>query len=141
MRKRALLLVGADADAKSKRLASEDMFIAGYAPHSQVFPRASAIVHHGGIGTVGQAMRAGKAQLICPMFADQRDNAERLSRLGIGTRLDHRRFTAERAAAVIDRLLGDFGVASRAAAIAASVTEEDGAGFVADQIAAMLHAA
>jgi UDP:flavonoid glycosyltransferase YjiC (YdhE family) len=141
LRKRALLLVGADADAKSKRLASEDMFIAGYAPHSQVFPRASAIVHHGGIGTVGQAMRAGKAQLICPMFADQRDNAERLSRLGIGTRLDHRRFTAERAAAVIDRLLGDFGVASRAAAIAASVTEEDGAGFVADQIAAMLHAA
>jgi rhamnosyltransferase subunit B len=138
LRKRALLLVGADAAEKSKRLASEDIFIAGYAPHSQVFPRVCAIVHHGGVGTVGQAMRAGKPQLVCPMFADQADNAERLSRLGIGTRLDHKRFTAGWAAAALDRLVADVGLASRAAAIAASVTPEDGAGFVAEEIVAML---
>ena len=138
LRKRALLLVGKEAAGKSERLASEDIFVAGYAPHSQVFPRAAAIVHHGGIGTVGQAMRAGKAQLICPMFADQADNAERLARLGIGKRLDHKRFTAGRAAAALDRLLADFGAASRAATIAASVAAEDGAGFAADEIAAML---
>lgn len=138
--KRALLLVGKEAAGKSERLASEDILAAGYAPHSQVFPRAAAIVHHGGIGTVGQAKGVGKAQLICPMFADQADNAERLARLGIGKRLDHKRFTAGRAAAALNRLLADFGAASRAAAIAASVAEEDGAGFAADEIAAMLAA-
>jgi len=138
--KRALLLVGKEAVKKFERLASEDVFVAGYAPHSQVFPRAVAIAHHGGIGTVGQAMRAGKAQLICPMFADQADNAERVARLGIGKRLDHKRFTARRAAAALDRLLADSGAASRAAAIAASVAGEDGAGFAADEIAAMLGA-
>ncbi len=140
LRKRALLLVGKEATATFAHLASEDVFVAGYVPHSQVFPRAAAIAHHGGIGTVGQAMRAGKVQLVCPMLADQADNAERLVRLGIGKRLDHKRFTAGRAAAALDCLLADFGAASRAAAIAAGVAAEDGAGLAADEIAAMLGA-
>jgi len=41
------------------------------APHEWLFPRMSAIVHHGGAGTTGAALRAGKPMTICPFMADQ----------------------------------------------------------------------
>lgn len=58
-----------------------------YAPFSRLLPKASAIVHHGGIGTLAQAIRAGIPQLVTPMNFDQPDNAERLTRLGVADRL------------------------------------------------------
>ncbi len=138
--RRAVLLVGRDAEARLAGLASTDVFIAGYAPHSLVFPRAAAVIHHGGIGTVGQALRAGRPQLVCPLLGDQLDNAERLVRLGVARRLDYRRFTASRAAAALAGLLDDAAVADRAAGIGAQVTREDGGAVVADRIERMLAA-
>jgi UDP:flavonoid glycosyltransferase YjiC (YdhE family) len=136
LRKRAFLLVGEDT-AQAAHLAARDVCVVGYAPHSLVFPRAAAVVHHGGIGTVAQAMRAGRPQLVCPMLGDQADNAERLIRLGVAGRLDHKSFTAERAARALGWLTSGAGVAARAGAIATSVAAEDGAGIVADEILAM----
>src|SRR5262249_47793402 len=48
-----------------------------------LLPRASALVHHGGIGTALQALAAGIPQLIVPVFLDQPDNGRRLARLGV----------------------------------------------------------
>lgn len=72
-----------------------DVFVAAYAPHSKVFPRACAVVHHGGIGTSGQALRAGRPQLVTPFLGDQFDNAERLRRLGAARVVDGRSATPE----------------------------------------------
>jgi len=58
-----------------------------YAPFSKLFPQASALVHHGGIGTCAQALRAGIPQLITPFGLDQPDNAARLVHLGVGAML------------------------------------------------------
>src|SRR5205085_2067897 len=77
-----------------------------YVPFSQVFPRAAAVVHHGGIGTTAQALAAGIPQVIMPMGYDQPDNAERLVRLGVGAPLPPRRFTGARLAALLGKLLG-----------------------------------
>lgn len=43
----------------------------GKIPHDWLFPQCAAIVHHGGVGTVHQALRWGKPSIICPMFLDQ----------------------------------------------------------------------
>lgn len=48
-------------------------------------PRAAAIVHHGGIGTVAQALRAGCRQLIWPSSFDQHENAWHVEQLQQGT--------------------------------------------------------
>lgn len=48
-------------------------------------PRAAAIVHHGGIGTVAQALHAGCRQLIWPSSFDQHENAWHVERLQQGT--------------------------------------------------------
>jgi rhamnosyltransferase subunit B len=55
-----------------------------YVPLSKLLPRARALVHHGGIGTVSQAFAAGIPQLITPFAHDQFDNAARVERLGCG---------------------------------------------------------
>lgn len=73
--RRAVLLYGTYSDPP-KALGGE---IVGfeYAPYSQVFPRAACVVHQGGVGTTGQALRAGVPQLIVPFAHDQPDNAAR----------------------------------------------------------------
>lgn len=52
------------------------------APHFALFPRVKGIIHHGGIGTMAAALRAGKPQMIIPFSVDQPFWAKRLYRLG-----------------------------------------------------------
>lgn len=62
-----------------------------YAPLSDFLPRTAAIVHHGGVGTVAQALAAGIPQLITPYGLDQPANAMRVSELGAGDYLPMKR--------------------------------------------------
>jgi UDP:flavonoid glycosyltransferase YjiC (YdhE family) len=57
---------------------------AAFAPLTRVLPRAAAIVHHGGIGTIAAAMASGIPQLAMPVCHDQPDNAMRMAQLGVG---------------------------------------------------------
>lgn len=134
---RAVLLVGSEEEKGLQCLASSNIFVAGYVPHSQLFPHAAGIVHQGGIGTAAQAMRAGRPQLICAYLGDQADNAERLVKLSVARRLDFKRFTVERAVAAIRELLG-ADITAKAAALASRIANEDGAAVVADGVAQML---
>jgi len=43
-------------------------------------------VHHGGIGTTAEALRAGVPQVIVPLAYDQFDNAARVTALRTGAR-------------------------------------------------------
>ena len=136
--KRAVLLVNADDLAKAKALAAEDVFVASYVPHSRVFPRASIIVHHGGSGTTGQALRAGKPQLVTPLMGDQPDNGARLARLGVA-RVAKAGASAERLAQELQELLTNQLYAQRALEAARIVAAEDGAAVAARMIAEIAH--
>jgi hypothetical protein len=58
--------------------------VEGFMPLRHVFARCSVVVHHGGAGTVQEALRAGVPQVICPFAFDQHHWAERLAWLGLG---------------------------------------------------------
>ena len=62
----------------------ETIGVFDYAPHNLVMPRASVIVHQGGVGTTAQALRAGRPTLVVPFGVDQPDNARRVVELGVG---------------------------------------------------------
>ena len=55
-----------------------------YVPISGLLPFVAALVHHGGIGTTAEALRAGVPQLVVPLAFDQFDNAARVCALGVG---------------------------------------------------------
>jgi UDP:flavonoid glycosyltransferase YjiC (YdhE family) len=124
---RAVLIVGEEAVADYARFGSSDVLICAYAPHSLVLPRAAAVVHHGGIGTLAQALRAGRPQLIVPHFADQLDNAARAARLGVARVLPPRRYTAASAGRELGILLRVTGYLARAREVGDSLAAEDGA--------------
>ena len=111
-----------------------------YARHSVLFPRSVAIVHHGGVGTTGQAMRAGKPQLVVPHMGDQFDHGARITRRGLGYALCGSRFTADRATPLLRALLDDERFTQRAGVVADAIASESGASAAADAIAAALNA-
>ncbi len=136
---RRVLLLGHEKDmAELRAYLAPDVHVAAYVPHSLVFPRACVVVHHGGIGTSGQALRAGAPQLVTPYLGDQYDNAERLRRLGVARRLDGPSVTTQTLARELAALLGAPDVSARAAALAQVVAQEDGAARAARFIAARL---
>jgi UDP:flavonoid glycosyltransferase YjiC (YdhE family) len=90
-----------------------------YAPFSQLLPRLAAFVHHGGIGTTSQALRAGVPQLVGPMAYDQFDNAHHVQRLGAGERLLPADYTPPAVARALGRLGADPGLRARCTELAA----------------------
>ncbi len=96
-----------------------------YVPLSRLLPQAAAIVHHGGIGTSAQALRAGIPQLIMPLHTDQPDNALRLKQLGVAQSLLPRRFTGPRVAGCLQQLLSSTDVSNSCAAAATRFVDVD----------------
>ena len=64
------------------------------APLHALLPHTLALVHHGGIGTMAEAFRAGISQLVVPLAHDQFDNAARIEELGVGRSLTSRKLNA-----------------------------------------------
>ena len=103
-----------------------DVFVARYAPYSQVFPGCAVIVHQGGAGTTGMAMRAGRPMLIVPYAWDQPDQAARMVRMGAGLTISRKRYSAEHAARALKRLVEEESFAHRAASMQKVMQAEDG---------------
>ncbi len=98
-----------------------------YAPFSTLLPRACATVHHGGVGTTAQAMRAGRPTVIVPFSHDQFDNAARAQRLGVSTTLARKKIRPRTLAAALRTVLEDPDVVRRAGKLGKALSQEDGA--------------
>lgn len=130
LNRRGLFLVGRGHQGPSNMPKGSAAF--EYAPYSTVFPRAAVNIHHGGIGTTAQALRAGRPTVVIPMAHDQFDNAARLKRMGLSETLRHARVTPDRLASAIRTVLENPSVATRAAAVSPQIAQEDGAAVAAD---------
>jgi rhamnosyltransferase subunit B len=139
LRRRAVLLLMCSRNRPPSL--PEGVVALDYAPFSELFPRAAVVVHHGGIGTTGLAMRAARPMLVMPCAWDQWDNAERAARLGIARTIPRRRYTSARLAAELRQLLEDPAYARRASAIAEQVRQEDGARVACDALSELLQRA
>jgi UDP:flavonoid glycosyltransferase YjiC (YdhE family) len=114
------------------------MIACEFAPFSDLFPRAAAIVHAGGIGSTGLAMRAGRPMLVVPFAHDQPDNAERLRRLGVARVVYPRRYSPTRVADHLRRLLAGPSYSQRASEIREGMQDEDGVRVACDALEALL---
>jgi rhamnosyltransferase subunit B len=77
-----------------------------YVPLRRLLPQVAALVHHGGIGTTAEALRAGTPQLVVPLAHDQFDNAARVTALGVGASLPAARLDSALLARALGQLTG-----------------------------------
>jgi rhamnosyltransferase subunit B len=132
--RRGVLLVGRKELPRVARLATDRALVVDAAPHSQLFPRAAAVVHPCGMGTLGTALASAVPQLAVPHANDQPDNAWRLTRLGVARTVYPPRYRGWRVATELRALLDMPSYRERAQALAAVVQREDGVGTACDVI-------
>jgi UDP:flavonoid glycosyltransferase YjiC (YdhE family) len=137
LRRRALLLAGENTAALRPRLPSSIAAV-DYAPHSLVMSRGCLTVHQGGVGTTGQALRAGKPMIVVPFGQDQPDNARRCVEAGVARTIARRGYTADRLTNELRALLDDPSYAQRAREVAAVVEAEHGTLAACDHIEQVL---
>lgn len=137
LNRRAVLVVGKGNPDRLPPFGA-DAIAVEYAEFSQLFPRAAAIVHHGGVGTTGQAMRSGRPMLVVPQAWDQPDNAARVARLGIARSIPGSRFTPARAAAALLGLLNNASCSQRAIEVGEQIRRENGVAVACDALESVL---
>jgi sterol 3beta-glucosyltransferase len=106
-----------------------NLFVVESAPHSWLFPRMSALVHHGGAGTTAEGLRAGVPAVVVPFAFDQPFWGARLKALGLGPQpVPVKKLTADRLAEAISTAVTDKGMRERAKSIGQAIRAEDGTG-------------
>jgi UDP:flavonoid glycosyltransferase YjiC (YdhE family) len=129
---RAILLIG---DERNRPAELPDGIIAAdYAPYQSLLPRASAVVHSGGVGSTAQALLAGAPTLIVPFAFDQFDNADHALRLGTSRTLYRNQYKAERVMRELEQLIERPEFSQRARAISERLKQENGPSTAADLI-------
>lgn len=98
----------------------------GYVPLQQLLPQSGAIMHHGGIGTVAAALRAGIPQLIVPQTFDNAPNGARVSKMGVGSVLRRWQLRPQRVAREIENLLTSQRIKERCSYYAQKLRDVDG---------------
>jgi len=131
--RRAVLVGGVDSVGGVHR--SANVLVCRYVPYSMLFPQAAAIVHQGGIGTLAQALRAGKPQIVVPFHGDQLDNGARAERLGVARVILRSRYRKQHLIRELEKVLS---YADSAAKVGEQMRREDGAGAAAAIIARTL---
>jgi UDP:flavonoid glycosyltransferase YjiC (YdhE family) len=134
---RAVLLIGSDPRNKPSTALPKSICVAEYAPYSALFPRASLVVHQGGVGTTAQCLRAGRPMLIMPYSHDQPDNARRMRRLKLSRTIQKAAYKPWRVVRKVAAMLEKPKYATRAEAVAAQLAREDGVKAACDALEAL----
>lgn len=92
-----------------KDRAPDDVFLLDNTPHDWLFPRVSAVVHHGGAGTTAIGLKCGKPTMIVPFFGDQPFWGAMVSKAKAGAHdcIPYKKLNAEKLANGIKQCLSD----------------------------------
>jgi UDP:flavonoid glycosyltransferase YjiC (YdhE family) len=102
-----------------------NVLVVGPTPHAKIFPRCAAVVHHGGAGTLHQAMRAGVPQIPAPHLLDQFFWSEQLERAGLSPgKQSRKKLDSEALAAAIGRCVEDDAMRARCRDMASRMTRD-----------------
>lgn len=111
----------------SKADLPDTVFMVDSIPHSWLFSRVAAVVHHGGAGTTAAGLRAGVPTIVIPFFGDQPFWGQRVAELGAGLEpIPRKQLTAERLAKAIHRAMTDQFMRQRATDLGAKIRAENG---------------
>lgn len=105
----------------------DQVFLLDYAPYTWLFPRMSVIVHHGGSGTAGLAIRSGRPSMVVPFTADQPFWGSRIRELGVGVEpIPFSKLTSDTLAAAIQSMVENQAMQQKVQHMRDSMLGEDG---------------
>jgi len=104
-----------------------NLFAVKYVNHDWLLPRCSAAIIHGGIGTVGAALRSGVPLIVVSILADQPINGKMIEQKKMGCHIPFKELSPEGLLAAI-QAAGDPAMIENCRAAAAVIREEDGLG-------------
>ena len=131
--RRAVLLIGDERNRSFESLPA-GVIAVNYAPYQSLLGRGCAMVHHGGVGTTSQGLRAGIPTLIVPFAFDQSDNAEHARRLGGSRTLYRQQYKGARVARELKKLLDEPQYAINARQVGEALRRENGVTTACDLI-------
>jgi UDP:flavonoid glycosyltransferase YjiC (YdhE family) len=87
----------------------DNIYMLENTPHDWLFPRVSAVVHHGGAGTTAIGLKCGKPTMIVPFFGDQPFWGAMVAKAKAGAHecIPYKKLTAEKFAEGIKQCLTD----------------------------------
>jgi vancomycin aglycone glucosyltransferase len=125
---RRAVIAGGWAALEAHIQETADVLIVDNVPHSLIFPKVAAAVHHGGAGTTTAAARAGVPQVLLPHILDQYYWANRVEALGLGPQaLPVERATTHALSDRIGRAVNDPLIRERVNRLAPLVAARNGA--------------
>jgi MGT family glycosyltransferase len=101
--------------------------------HADVLPHCSAVITHGGHGTVMKALIAGVPLVVVPLGRDQPDNAARVVYAGAGTRL-RKNASVSALRAAVAQVIDDPGYRAAAGRMADRLAAERDDSLVVDEL-------
>jgi UDP:flavonoid glycosyltransferase YjiC (YdhE family) len=108
-------------------------------PHDWLFPRMSAVIHHGGAGTTAAALRAGVPSCAVAHLGDQPYWGRRLHALGVGLPpISRHLLSADGLSRTLELLARRADIRQRAAALGERIRAEDGVGEAVRRIGQIL---
>jgi len=113
--------------------APDNVTVTRWVRHADVLPHCSAVITHGGHGTVMKALIAGVPLIVVPLGRDQPDNAGRVVYAGAGTRL-RKNASADALRAAISRVIDDPRYRAAARHMAARLAAERDDNLVVDEL-------
>lgn len=113
---RALLTTGPGIEAETLGAIPANVTVEAWVPQADVLPHATALVCHGGSGTILGGLAAGVPMVVAPLFADQPENARQIEEAGAGIAV----FTPDESSlrAAMERVLADTEMRANARRIA-----------------------
>ena len=112
----------------------EHVRVAGRVPMLALMPRLAAVVCHGGLNTVSEALAHGVPLVVAPIRHDQPVNASLVAAAGAGLRIPFNQFSPTQLRSAIDTVLSDPAYRSAAAAIGRSFAAAGGSRAAAEQL-------
>jgi len=123
--RRGIVLAG-DSGEPGRKL-SDRVYLLDSVPHDWLFPRMSAVVHHGGAGTTAAGLRWGRPTVTVPHFADHHFFARQVAEAGAGPPpIPRPELSAKRLAAAIRVATTDPRMRAAAGALSQSIAAENG---------------
>ena len=113
----------------SKANLPDSVLMVSSVPHSWLFPRVQAVIHHGGAGTTAAGLNAGVPSIIVPFHGDQPYWGRLIARLGVGPNpIPRKKLSSTRLAKAIQEVQSNREMNERAANLGSKIRAENGIG-------------